>query len=134
MSKAQEEHVLAIQYLAPRLVALRIELCLCHMSERSFWKVYFGFSDGQEPYEADLGHLLAFCVAGRDMWRARVPLVCFCIVETHHPDRVLRQFGLAQEEPVLVDTSSRLHAIDLRGKVDKNWREEYALYIREWDT
>ena len=46
MSKAQEEHVLAIQYLAPRLVALRIELCPCHMSERSFWEVYFGFSDG----------------------------------------------------------------------------------------
>ena len=28
-----------------------------------------------------------------------------------------------------VDTSARLHAIDLRGKVDKNWREEHAPYI-----
>ena len=46
MSKAQEEHVLAIQYLSPRLAALRIELFPCHMSERSFWKVYFGSSDG----------------------------------------------------------------------------------------
>ena len=46
MSKAQEEHVLAIQYLAPRLAALRIEVCPCHMSERPFWKVYFGSSDG----------------------------------------------------------------------------------------
>ena len=41
MSKAQQEHVLAIQYLAPRLAALRIELCPCHMSESYFWKVYF---------------------------------------------------------------------------------------------
>ena len=68
------------------------------------------------------------------MWRARVPLMCFCIVETHHPDRVLRQFGLAQEEPAYVDSSARLHAIDLRGKVDKNWREVHARYIQEWDT
>ena len=50
-----------------------------------------------QPYEADFGHLLDFCVARRDMWTARVPLVCFCIVETHHLDRVLRQFGLAHE-------------------------------------
>ncbi|KAF3976769.1 hypothetical protein CMV_000086 [Castanea mollissima] len=28
-----------------------------------------------QPYEAELGHLPAFCVAGRDMWTARVPLV-----------------------------------------------------------
>ena len=42
-----------------------------------------------QPYVADFDHLLDFCVAGRDTWTARVPLVCFCIVETHHPDRVL---------------------------------------------
>ena len=44
MSKAQE-HVLAIQYLAPRLATLRI---------------------------ANLGHLPAFCIAGRDVCRTRV--------------------------------------------------------------
>ena len=41
MSDAQHEHVLAIQRLAPRLAALRIELCPAHMSEGYFWKVYF---------------------------------------------------------------------------------------------
>lgn len=41
MSDAQKEHALAIQHLAPRLAALRIELCPCHMSENYFWKVYF---------------------------------------------------------------------------------------------
>ncbi|KAL0002036.1 hypothetical protein SO802_015817 [Lithocarpus litseifolius] len=49
------------------------------------------------PYEVDLGYLHAFCIPGRDMWTARMPLVCFCIVETHHPGCVLRQFGLAQQ-------------------------------------
>lgn len=87
-----------------------------------------------QPYEVDLGHLLAFYVAGRDMWRASMPLECFCIVETHHLDRVLRQFVLAQAEPTCIDTNARLHAIDLRGKVDKNWREVHARYIQEWDT
>ena len=73
-----------------------------------------------QAYEADLGQLPAFCVVGRDVWTARVPLVCFCIVETHHPNCVLRQFGLAQKEPAHVEYNARLHAIDLRGKVDKN--------------
>ncbi|GMI91078.1 hypothetical protein like AT1G10720 [Hibiscus trionum] len=41
MSVAQRDHAMAIEYLAPRLAALRIELCPCHMSESYFWKVYF---------------------------------------------------------------------------------------------
>ncbi|XP_028796741.1 uncharacterized protein LOC114752182 [Neltuma alba] len=41
MSDAQQEHAMAIERLAPRLAALRIELCPCHMSESYFWKVYF---------------------------------------------------------------------------------------------
>ncbi|EHA8590671.1 hypothetical protein COCNU_scaffold022069G000040 [Cocos nucifera] len=41
MSDAQQEHALAIERLAPRLAALRIELCPSHMSEGCFWKTYF---------------------------------------------------------------------------------------------
>ncbi|XP_008796989.2 uncharacterized protein LOC103712287 isoform X2 [Phoenix dactylifera] len=41
MSNAQHEHALAIERLAPRLAALRIELCPSHMSEGCFWKIYF---------------------------------------------------------------------------------------------
>ncbi|EEF52253.1 conserved hypothetical protein [Ricinus communis] len=41
LSDAQREHALAIEQLAPRLAALRIELCPCHMTESYFWKVYF---------------------------------------------------------------------------------------------
>ncbi|WOK92246.1 hypothetical protein Cni_G00937 [Canna indica] len=41
MSDAQQEHALAVEYLAPRLAALRIELCPSHMSEGCFWKIYF---------------------------------------------------------------------------------------------
>ncbi|CAL4927116.1 unnamed protein product [Urochloa decumbens] len=41
MSAVQQEHALAIEQLAPRLAALRIELCPIHMSEECFWKIYF---------------------------------------------------------------------------------------------
>lgn len=41
MSVSQREHAMAVEHLAPRLAALRIELCPCHMSDSYFWKVYF---------------------------------------------------------------------------------------------
>ncbi|KAJ8769284.1 hypothetical protein K2173_002488 [Erythroxylum novogranatense] len=41
MSDAQQEHALAVERLAPRLGALRIELCPGYMSESGFWKIYF---------------------------------------------------------------------------------------------
>ena len=85
------------------------------------------------PYEAEFSHLPEFCVAGRDKWIARVPIVCFSIVERHHPDCVLQQFGLAQQPPDDVVYDDRLYRIDLRGKVEKNWRDEHRLSILEWD-
>ena len=84
-----------------------------------------------QPYEAELGHLPAFCVAGRDMWTARVPLVCFWLVEKHTPDRVIRQFGMIQEIPRNVDTDTVLHTIDLKGKVGVDWMRKHAAHITE---
>ena len=36
-----------------------------------------------QPYEAELGHLPTFCVTGRDVWSARVPLVFLASRETY---------------------------------------------------
>ncbi|CBI35753.3 unnamed protein product, partial [Vitis vinifera] len=41
MSDAQQEHALAVERLAPRLAALRIELCPGCLTEDCFWKIYF---------------------------------------------------------------------------------------------
>lgn len=41
LSDIQQEHALAVERLAPRLGALRIELCPGYMSEGCFWMVYF---------------------------------------------------------------------------------------------
>ncbi|CAL1371982.1 unnamed protein product [Linum trigynum] len=41
LSDAQQEHAQTVERLAPRLAALRIELCPGYMSEDCFWKIYF---------------------------------------------------------------------------------------------
>ncbi|XP_075647021.1 uncharacterized protein LOC142617932 [Castanea sativa] len=68
------------------------------------------------------------------MWTARVPLVCFWLVEKHTPDRVLRQFGMVQEIPENVDTDDALHKIDLRGKIEVDWRVRHCSHIQVWNT
>ena len=87
-----------------------------------------------QPYEAELAHLPAFCVARRDVWTMKVPLVCFWLVEKYIPDRVLRQFGMVQEIPPYVDTDDTLHDIDLRGKIVVNWRDKNYGHIQVWNS
>lgn len=41
MSDVQQEHALVVERLAPRLAALRMELCPSYMSENFFWMIYF---------------------------------------------------------------------------------------------
>ncbi|KAK6784328.1 hypothetical protein RDI58_017783 [Solanum bulbocastanum] len=41
ISETQQKHAFAVERLAPRLAALRIELCPVHMSDGYFWMVYF---------------------------------------------------------------------------------------------
>ncbi|XP_050260986.1 serine/threonine-protein phosphatase 7 long form homolog [Quercus robur] len=85
-----------------------------------------------EPYTHTLGSLPAYCTAGQHIWRAEVPLIFFWIVEWHHPERVLRQFGMKQPVPSVVDTSTTLHKISLQGKWEKNWEVEHDPFIRQW--
>ena len=67
-------------------------------------------------YEAELGHLPAFRVTGRDVWMTRLPLVCFWLVEKHTLNCVVRQFGMVQEMLPNVDSNDAFHKIDLRGE------------------
>ncbi|CAA0824639.1 BSD domain-containing protein [Striga hermonthica] len=55
ISDAQFKHALAVEHLAPRLAALRIELCPVHMSEEYFWMVYFVLLHSRlSKHDADL--------------------------------------------------------------------------------
>ncbi|XP_075669882.1 serine/threonine-protein phosphatase 7 long form homolog [Castanea sativa] len=86
----------------------------------------------QEPYRDYLGSLPAYCTAGQHIWRSIVPFIHFWVVEGHHPERVLRQFGMKQGVPDNVDTSIELHKITLQGKHEKNWVQEHATHIARW--
>nr|POE78174.1 serine/threonine-protein phosphatase 7 long form like [Quercus suber] len=85
-----------------------------------------------QPYEAEFDHLPPWCVAGRAVWTAKVPLVCFHLIEKHTPERVVRQFGMIQGIPPSVDTDTVLHKIDLRGKVGVDWMRRHAVHIVHW--
>ena len=87
-----------------------------------------------QPYEAELAHLPAFCVAGRVVWMARVPLVCFWLVEKHTSNRVVCQFRMVQEIPPNVDINKAFHAIDLKGKMKVNWRDRHYGHIQVWNS
>ncbi|XP_073046486.1 uncharacterized protein [Primulina eburnea] len=55
ISDAQYKHALAVEQEAPRLAALRIELCPAHMSEGYFWTVYFVLLHSRlNKHDADL--------------------------------------------------------------------------------
>ena len=92
----------------------------------------FGLYMVWQLYEAEFKDLLPWCIAGRAMWMAMVPFVCFHLVEKHTPNRVVRQFEMIQEIPRNVDTDTVLHAIDLRGKVGVDWMRKHAVQIMEW--
>ena len=88
-----------------------------------------------EPYtDGILAILPQMCTVGHDIWTARVPLICFDVVEWHLPDRVLRQFGQIQGIPEQFDTSQGLHRIDRRGRARIDWRIRHAQYIDIWDA
>ncbi|XP_021725271.1 serine/threonine-protein phosphatase 7 long form homolog [Chenopodium quinoa] len=79
-----------------------------------------------DPYVPELVDVMpAHLLEHQGEWRARVPLICFEVVESHLPDRVMRQFRLQQPIPQNCDTVVRLHDIDRRGKTETNWALEH---------
>ncbi|XP_020272715.1 serine/threonine-protein phosphatase 7 long form homolog [Asparagus officinalis] len=59
------------------------------------------------PPDLDMHSLAPICRDTPDLWRARVPLICWEIVEMHVPGRVLRQFTLSQHVPDPVEQIDR---------------------------
>ena len=65
-----------------------------------------------QPYEgALLDQLPYICLADQEIWRTMSPLICFEIVEWH-----------------------RLHAVDARGRHQRDWATFHAPYIALWET
>ncbi|KAL0392394.1 UNVERIFIED_CONTAM: hypothetical protein Sradi_2462200 [Sesamum radiatum] len=67
------------------------------------------------------------------LWRSICPLIFYAIVEMHHPERVLRQFGMMQNFPDQPDTRDMsLHKITRSNRTGTDWVLQHILYITRW--
>ncbi|KAK4407642.1 protein MAIN-LIKE 1 [Sesamum angolense] len=67
------------------------------------------------------------------LWRSICPLIFYAIVEMHHPERVLRQFGMMQNIPDQPDTRDMsLHKITRSNRTGIDWVLQHILYITRW--
>ncbi|XP_020254351.1 serine/threonine-protein phosphatase 7 long form homolog [Asparagus officinalis] len=83
-----------------------------------------------ESYTQFLPQLPPICTEYQVVWRARVPLICLEIVEMHVPDRVLRQYGLAQHVPQFVEKIERKAK---KGGQQINWMIVHQAFIHKWN-
>ena len=74
------------------------------------------------------------CLANQEIWRTMSPLICFETVEWHHPERVLRQFGLHQGIPLSCSLEQELHLVDRRGCHKYDWETYHTPYVVLWAT
>ncbi|KAK4382941.1 protein MAIN-LIKE 1 [Sesamum angolense] len=64
------------------------------------------------------------------LWRSICPLIFYAIVDMHHPERVLRQFGMMQNIPDQPDTRDMsLHKITRSNRTGTDWILQHILYI-----
>ncbi|KAL9682308.1 hypothetical protein QQ045_014103 [Rhodiola kirilowii] len=85
------------------------------------------------PYDEGMFQWLnPTCLEGRETtWRADVPLICFNIIEWHHPGHVARQYDFLQGIPVnAVGCSDECHGMDR--KKNRDWGVFHARYIAMW--
>ncbi|KAK4400590.1 protein MAIN-LIKE 1 [Sesamum angolense] len=67
------------------------------------------------------------------LWRSLCPLIFYAIVEMHHPERVLRQFGMMQNIPGQSDTRDiSLHKITPSSHTGTDWVLQHIHYITRW--
>ncbi|KAL0376281.1 UNVERIFIED_CONTAM: hypothetical protein Scaly_0745700 [Sesamum calycinum] len=87
-----------------------------------------------QPYDMESNVIMAY--AGDfnpQLWRSICPLIFYAIVEMHHSERVLRQFGMMQNIPDQPDTRDMsLHKITRSNRTGTDWVLQHILYITRW--
>ncbi|KAL0379190.1 UNVERIFIED_CONTAM: hypothetical protein Sradi_3224500 [Sesamum radiatum] len=68
-----------------------------------------------------------------ELWRSACLLIFYAIVEIHHPERVLRQFGMRQNIPEMPNSRDMtLHQISRKARTGTDWGVQHILHIRRW--
>ncbi|KAL8477012.1 hypothetical protein ACS0TY_029352 [Phlomoides rotata] len=67
-------------------------------------------------------------------WMSECPLIMMAIVELHHPNRVLRQFGCVQGVPPVLDYAhTQTHIFSFQGRHGCDWRRYHQRWIEYWN-
>ncbi|KAL0322699.1 UNVERIFIED_CONTAM: Serine/threonine-protein phosphatase 7 long form [Sesamum angustifolium] len=76
-----------------------------------------------QPYNMESNVIMAYVGDfNPQLWRSICPLIFYTIVEMHHPERVLRQFGMMQNIPDQPDTRDMsLHKITRSNRTGTDW-------------
>ncbi|KAL0313103.1 UNVERIFIED_CONTAM: Serine/threonine-protein phosphatase 7 long form [Sesamum radiatum] len=87
-----------------------------------------------QPYDMDSDVIMAYAADfNPQLWRSSCPLIFYAIVEMHHPERVLRQFGMRQNIPEATDTRDMsLHQISHKNRTGTDWNLQHIQYISRW--
>ncbi|KAL0350251.1 UNVERIFIED_CONTAM: protein MAINTENANCE OF MERISTEMS [Sesamum radiatum] len=87
-----------------------------------------------QPYDMESNVIMAY--AGDfnpQLWRSICPLIFYAIVEMHHPERVLRQFGMMKNIPDQPDARDMsLHKITGSNRTGTDCVLQHILYITRW--
>ncbi|KAL0456840.1 UNVERIFIED_CONTAM: hypothetical protein Slati_1023200 [Sesamum latifolium] len=68
-----------------------------------------------------------------ELWRSACPLIFYAIVEIHHPERVLRQFGMRQYIPEMPDSRDMtLHKISRKARTGTDWGVQHIVHVSRW--
>ncbi|KAI3453905.1 hypothetical protein Pfo_010568 [Paulownia fortunei] len=92
-----------------------------------------------EPYDMNSPDIMVLGpMCNTPLWRSHCPLINYAIVEFHHPERVMRHFGMRhfgmrqyipQDIPAYEQT---LHDVDHRGRSGEDWARYYREYVSQW--
>ncbi|KAL0436339.1 UNVERIFIED_CONTAM: Serine/threonine-protein phosphatase 7 long form [Sesamum radiatum] len=87
-----------------------------------------------QPYDMDSDRIMAYAADFTpELWRSTCPLIFYAIVEIHHPERVLRQFGMRQNISEMPDSRDMtLHQISRKARTGTDWGVQHILHIRRW--
>ncbi|KAL0356132.1 UNVERIFIED_CONTAM: Serine/threonine-protein phosphatase 7 long form [Sesamum radiatum] len=87
-----------------------------------------------QPYDMDSDRIMAYAADFTpELWRSTCLLIFYTIMEIHHPERVLRQFGMRQNIPEMPDSRDMtLHQISRKARTGTDWGVQHILHIRRW--
>ncbi|KAK4409719.1 hypothetical protein Sango_0044900 [Sesamum angolense] len=118
-----EDIVAARNYSCPGLVRTTVRVIRDILDEMQY----------DQPYDMESNVIMAYAGDFNPQLWINMSLNLYAIVEMHHPERVIRQFGMMQNIPDQPDTRDMsLHKITRSNRTGTDWVLQHILYITRW--